>query len=77
MEEEQRVKEQSESLHARLTWRDLLRLDACSRSHPHPPQPATGQLTSISSVVPEHGENHWAGTNTSPVYAWPATLRHR
>ena len=34
------MKEQSESLHARLTWKDLLRLDVCSRSHPHPPQPA-------------------------------------
>lgn len=36
------MKEQSESLHARLTWKDLLRLDACSRSHPHPPQPVNG-----------------------------------
>lgn len=36
------MKEQSEPLHARLTWKDLLRLDLCSRSHPHPPQPVDG-----------------------------------
>lgn len=33
------MKEQSETLHARLTWKDLLRLDACCGSPPHPPKP--------------------------------------
>lgn len=34
------MEEQSEALHARLTWKDLLRVAECSRSHPHPAQPA-------------------------------------
>lgn len=34
------MEEQSEALHAGLTWKDLLRVSECSRSHPHPAQPA-------------------------------------
>lgn len=57
------MEEQSEALHARLTWKDLLRVAESSRSHPHPAQP-----------ILEHQQ---AGTPTPDTQPCPAMLRHR
>lgn len=71
------MKEQSESLHARLTWKDLLRLDVCSRALLIHPSLRMGWLAGVSLVVLEHCASHQAGTTTSSAYTWPATLSCR
>lgn len=66
------MEEQSEALHAHLTWKDLQRVAESSRSHPHPAQ-LSGMAPVGSCGILEHRQ---AGNASPAIQPRPGTLRH-